>query len=249
MSTQSVWNDERRWDYTHGVLSLEAVAPLYDYIGIPFRDEAKRPFQEILRAFLRDAYLPSEASAVVSLEAKQTRLLQAIETAFNGDWRDDYTYWLQNIWVYRPGEQAEGWSSWRTIFMRCSVRSGWWSRLKLPATQEAVIRQELEDCKARTDDARDLISEAKGKPASAWNAWIMERLGIDDESKSFGEPFSSVQLTATFFMFYLFWVKLMKTLSPAELDELWESARTIAPDLEIRQDDLPHPNSLQIMRS
>jgi hypothetical protein len=56
-----------------------------------------------------------------------------------------------------------------------------------------------------------------------------------------------ILLTADFFLFYLFWVHLMKLLRPEETERLWESAKAIARDLDIRPEDVPHPGQLHFL--
>ena len=122
------WNNERRWDYIHAVLSLDAINPLYDYIGIPFQDEQILPFQTLLRDYYTEVYRSANIPPA-SLQEKRDRLCRRIEETFGIEFRDAYISWLIHIFIYLPEDQAHGWDEWRSIFTRSSVRAGWWSRL------------------------------------------------------------------------------------------------------------------------
>jgi len=247
---QTAWADERRWDYSHGVLSLEAVAPLYDYTGIPFHKETAPAFQQLLRIYVREAYLePQPNPASLTLEDKQARLLRAIDNSFNAEWRKEYVEWFLNIWVYKANEHMTGWAEWRTIIMRCYVKRGWWPRLHMPPDRDEAIRQELEDARGRLNDARDIARGAEAEARSEWDRRVMYRFGIDAQAIQAGEPFNSLVLTSDLFMFYVFWARLMKMLAAPELDHLWKSAQAVAPDLNINPKDVPHPSMLRLAPS
>ena len=243
---QATWNDERRWDYAHAILSLEAVAPLYAYIGIPFQGEVAASFQKLLRSYVSEVYLRPPVGPVLGLDDKQGRLARAIDNEYNAEWRAQYISWLVHVFVYLPGEHTAGWTEWRTIFMRCSVRAEWWPALQLPPDKDARIRLELSDTKTRMDDARDLVNSWSATEASEWDRYVLSYLKIDEDALESGEPFNRILLTTTFFLFYLFWNELMKLLSPEEAARLWKSGKELAPHLDIRPEDLADLRSLQI---
>lgn len=236
--------DEKRWDYVHEVLSLDVVLPLYVYIGIPFQGEATEPFRALLRDYVTAVYL---SPAGLDLDSKQSRLARAIDNVFTVEWRNEYVRWFAYVFTYTASEPRGGWREWRTIFMRSSVRAGWWSRLGLPQVKDSAVRQALSDAKTRTEDARELIADAKRSNArSDWDKRVMARMGLTTEALDAGEPFTRLQLTANFFCFYLFWVQFRNLLTPEELNALWHNAQSIAPELEIKPENVKNPNDVEL---
>jgi hypothetical protein len=240
------WNNERRWDYAHAVLSLDANAPLFDYTGLPFQGETLAPFRIMLRDYYREVYLDG---ASLTLPKKRDKLLLRIEESLSVAYRDAYVAWLVQVFVYLPYEQSPGWAEWKSIFMRCSGRRPLWSRLGLPANLDLSVQQELEDAKIRTDDARDIRNELAAKPRSDWDCRVMAYRHIDQRAIEAGEPFSAIMLTVSFYMFYVFWKKMLDQLSSAETTRLWENAQAIAKELDIAPEDVLHPALLSIESS
>jgi hypothetical protein len=242
------WEDEERWDYSHQLLSLETIVPLFEFIGIPFQGDSAEPFHGMLKKYVWQLYI-ADSNRGLSLETKRDLLLREIDNAYNAHWRNEYVNWLLGVFVYKVGDHMAGWSQWRTIFMRCSVRHGWWQRLNLPAKKDPLVRRELESAKTRMDDVRELVQTQKNRSLSEWDKRVMELLRIDDDAKESGEPFSRILLTSGFFLFYLFWIGMTKILDHEELHKLWEAGKSIAPDVGIDTNDLPDPNSMRLASS
>src|SRR5262249_31266333 len=209
---QAKWDDERRWVYARGVLSLDAVGRLLPWTGIPFQGDRLLSFRVLLRDYLRSGYLASDAPQD-EFPARRDRLLARIETAFGRAVRDEYAIWVRDVFVFLPREHTPGWSEWLSIFMRCSVRAGWWERLGLPTEKAEPLFLDLEDAKARIDDARELRDSLKGEARSEWDCRVMDWLDMTDERVESGEPFCSIVLTVTFFQFYIFWRHMADELS------------------------------------
>jgi hypothetical protein len=238
------WDNEPRWDYVHAVLSMDAIVPLYDYTGIPFQGELTSRFVALLRSYYSEVYLNPSPSAI-GLSSKRDRLLRPMESLFGTDLRDRYVSWLVYVFFYRNSDLSPGWSEWQSIFMRCSVRAGGWQRLGLPADKDETVRRELEDAKARIEDARDIRSELQDQPRSRWDLQVMAQRGMDEDLIDSGQPFSAIMLTVNSLMFFVFWVRMMRVLNPADADRLWEHAKVIAADLGINPHDVPHPEELK----
>ena len=150
------WNNEGRWDRVHAVLSLEAGMALYPYIGVPFQWQRVAPFLEALRSYLRWLYWET-AQHPVPLSRKQEYILRELTALFGAELTQLYVRWYLSVAVYRPYERTPGWSEWYSIMMRCAIREDWWPRLELPAAQDALVYRELDDAKARMDDADKLV--------------------------------------------------------------------------------------------
>ncbi len=226
---------------------MDMVVPLYDFVGIPFQGAATEPFHKLLQSYVLDVYIEQIGKEPLQLDTKRDRLLRAIDNAYNSAWRDEYVTWLLHVFVHRVGEHTAGWSQWRTVFMRCSVRSGWWQRLNLPVEKDAFVQRELADAKARMDDARELTRSIMNGSLSDWDKRVLKLLRIDEDAREAGEPFNRILLTASFFLFYLFWVRLVKLLSAAEMMSVWEATKTIGPDLGIKPEDIPDPRQLRLI--
>jgi len=243
-SEKAKWDNERRWDYCHVILCLDAIRPFYDEIGIPFQTVHLVPFLGILREYCREVYLDPTSSSF-ALQDKRELLLRRIEQSFGAEFSNAYVTWLVRIFAYLPKESTPGWSEWKSIFSRCSVRAGWWQRLGLPGDKEEVLRREFEDAKSRTESVRDIRRELETQPRSNWDLKLMGRAGMGAEAIASGEPFSAVVMTAALFIFRVFWERLVNTLSPAELDRLWESAKIVGKDIAIPPEDVLDPAELR----
>jgi hypothetical protein len=239
------WNNERRWDYAHAILSLDSIAPLYDYTGIPFEGELRISFRELLGDYYRQVYLAPRPSAM-ALPDKRDLLLRRVTGLVGSQVRDAYIAWLLQVFVYLPRELTPGWSEWRSIIMRCSVREGWWSKLGLPDNASEATRQDLDEAKTRTDDAREVESSLKEQPRSEWDQQVMAHRNMGAQAIAAGEPFSAIILTTGLFQFSGFWYRLLERLEPADANQLWERGKAVAVELKIAPESVLHPTQLHI---
>lgn len=239
------WGNERRWDYVHAVLSMDVIHPLYEYIGLPFQEERAGPFMALLREYDRALY-STATETPVPLGDKQGWLLPRLESLFGAPAKDLYAEWLLQILIYGPGDRVPGWTKWYSIFMRCSLREGWWSRLGLQGSNDKMVERDLEDIKARMGDADDLRQDLESQPRSEWDLKIMGQQGMDEESVECGQPFTKLSITARHFLFSVFWERLLRKLPAEELDRLWEHGQLIAPDLKLAPKDIVHPGDLNV---
>ena len=239
----SKWEDENRWDYVHSVLSLEAIAPLYDYLGVPLDRKNGVRFLQIVRHYYAEVYLGSDST---NPPRKRELLLGRIENTFGAEFREAYISWFLRVFLYVPEDLDGSWYAWRKIFMRCSVRPGWWQRLALPPDKQENVLLALEKAKAQNEDVWEIESSLNQQPKSVWDRRVIERMGLDERALAAGEPFTSIALTANLVIFYVFWITMLGILRPPEIDRLWEGARAVAHELEIAPEHVIHPKELKI---
>lgn len=239
------WDSERRWDYIHAVLCMDAIVPLYRYIGLPFRAEEASAFTGLLREY-RGKLQEGEGGSPMLLPQKRDLLLERLESVFGAKLKNLYIAWVLQVFVYLPAETSPGPFEWFNIFMRCSVRTGWWPRLGLPTSHSSQIQEDLENTKDAMEDARDLRDALAAQEKSAWDVLVMKQQGMNKHSIEMGEPFSAVLVTANDFLFATFWVRLLDTLSPADLELLWKHGKAVAQELQISPANVVHPGSLNI---
>jgi hypothetical protein len=210
-----------QWAELLGLLSMDAILPLYDLMGVPVADPAG--FQKTLRDVVREARRRYEADpdAVPPVAAM---LLDRLDPAD----AERFAAWAGGVYLGYHADQPD-WSAWDIVFSQWA-----YSRRRdldfLPAEKRGLVIDGYRRM-VDTGDVKARCREVMAQPLSDWDLEVFSRRGYGVAPHS--GPCSTVEAIARIERLKKYCAEVWQALTPAEREQLGRRAQTLLDQMRV----------------
>lgn len=257
----------RRWRELSTLLSMDAVRPFFDMMGV-LPDQERRPLelpgqrvmggvsapaeglQSVLRGLVVDSYHRLVADPDTEV-LSHLEVVSAVAAALGDRLARHLEWWNHHIFVFDSTCDAVAQRRWSTVLHHCRRTPGRWDDLGLPEGIGPRQFRSVNDL----GPYRERQAEVDARPLSDWDLHLYARnlyddnLYLDDPYRVPDGPRLLVAPTVRSLGIAKFWALVLSQYDEGRRDELWRRAARIAAEDEVLRshDELPHPSSLDVL--
>lgn len=236
--------DVSRWSCLTWLLSLDVVVPFHGLMGL---DRATAPqLRDVLRREIVAVRKDARARPKDAPPFGPGRTAGAVEAVLGAGYRSRLETWAARVFHYSNDDNLALWY-WDGLLRHCRRSPALWAAVGFPpairdeAQGRFVASLDMSECDA-------LHEETYNQSLSDWDLHLYAVFFLNDDP-TYGitdGPDDFVRPTIRDRQAYNFWGWVLRTLTPPQLDQLWESA-----GLVVRQEQLtsipglPRPKSLE----